>query len=82
MSMPFSLSMPDELLESVRQVAEKTHLSQQDVVRQSLKLGLPTLEAELSVARPEGYFADDYPEPEEREKLKLAMAKVSHKERD
>ena len=40
--------MPEELRESVRQVAKQTHLSQQDVIRQSIALGLPTLLAKLS----------------------------------
>ena len=32
--------MPDEILASVRQVAEQTDLSQQDVMRQAIKAGL------------------------------------------
>jgi hypothetical protein len=32
--------MPDELLASVREVAEQTDLSQQDVMRQAIKAGL------------------------------------------
>jgi hypothetical protein len=39
--------MPEELLESIKAVAKETHLSQQDVIRQSLKLGLPKLREQL-----------------------------------
>jgi hypothetical protein len=48
MSGPFSLSMPDKLLELIRTAAKETHLSQQDVIRQSVKLGLPKLREQLS----------------------------------
>lgn len=37
----FPLAMPRDLLEEVRTAARDTGLSQQDVVRQSLKAGLP-----------------------------------------
>lgn len=33
--------MPDKLLADIRKVARQTHLSQQDVIRQSTKAGLP-----------------------------------------
>jgi predicted transcriptional regulator len=48
MSKPIPILMPDDLLESVQRVAKKTQLSKQDVIRQSISLGLPTLEARLS----------------------------------
>lgn len=41
MASPIPLSMPDDLLAAVRHVADQTHLSQQDVIRQSTKAGLP-----------------------------------------
>ena len=48
------LSVPDELLEAVRETAELTHLSVQDVFRLSTKLGLPALRESLQrrVAKP------------------------------
>lgn len=41
------LSVPDDLLKEVRETAEQTHLSIQDVFRQSTKLGMPKLKEQL-----------------------------------
>jgi hypothetical protein len=43
------LAVPDELLEEVREAASKVGLSQADVMRQSIKLGLPRLMELLNV---------------------------------
>ena len=45
MAQTIPLSVPDDLLKEVRETAELTHLSVQDVFRQSTKLGLPALRA-------------------------------------
>ena len=38
---PFPIAMPDDLLAEIRATASETHLSQADVIRQSVKAGLP-----------------------------------------
>ena len=43
MSAPIPVSMPDELLASIRRASTETHLSQQDIIRQSTKAGLPII---------------------------------------
>jgi hypothetical protein len=43
MSSPVPLSMPDDLRAIVRETAQDTGLSQQDVMRQSIKAGLPAV---------------------------------------
>ena len=43
MSSPVPLSIPDDLLQEVATAAADTGLSKQDVMRQSMKLGLPKL---------------------------------------
>jgi hypothetical protein len=48
----YPLSMPEDLLETVRRVAQATGLSMADTMRQSMKLGLPKLEVELSSEPP------------------------------
>jgi hypothetical protein len=40
---PIPLSMPEELHKLVRETAADTGLSQQDVMRQSIKIGAPKL---------------------------------------
>lgn len=53
MAQTIPLSVPDDLLKEVRETAELTHLSVQDVFRQSTKLGLPALRASAKgVPRP------------------------------
>jgi hypothetical protein len=49
-SSPIPVSFPDELLEKVRKAARQTHLSQQDVIRQSTMLGMPLLLEQLTGA--------------------------------
>jgi hypothetical protein len=48
------LSVPDDLLDEVRETARVTHLSVQDVFRQSTKIGMPALRGSLQkrVPRP------------------------------
>ncbi len=41
--------MPPDLLRKIRRAAKRTGLSLADAMRQSMKLGLPKLEAELSM---------------------------------
>jgi len=43
MSASIPVTMPGGLLEDIRAAARKTHLSQEDVICQSVKLGLPRL---------------------------------------
>ena len=44
--------MPEDLYEEVRRIAARTGLSMADTMRQSVRLGLPKLEEQLSL-RPE-----------------------------
>jgi len=54
MAQTIPLSVPDDLLKEVRETAELTHLSVQDVFRQSTKLGLPVLrESAKALPRPQ-----------------------------
>ena len=45
------LAMPSELLRQVRRAAKQTGLSMADAMRQSMKLGLPKLVAELACSK-------------------------------
>jgi hypothetical protein len=55
MSEPVPVSFPDDLLAEIRKTAKETHLSQQDVIRQSTRLGIPRLREQLvrAVPRPQ-----------------------------
>jgi len=43
MTQTIPLGMPEDLLQEVRDTASATHLAQADVMRQSMRLGLPLL---------------------------------------
>lgn len=47
-TIPFAV--PEDLHESVHQTAREIHLSMQDVLRQSVRLGLPQLRAKFAAA--------------------------------
>jgi|ERR1043166_5362329 hypothetical protein len=70
MTQVIPLSVPDALLVEIRDTAKQTHLSVQDVLRQSAKLGMPKLR-ELAVARRDGLA------PLSDEALAAAYAKMS-----
>ncbi len=54
MAQTIPLSVPDDLLNEVRETAKLTNLSVQDVFRQSTKIGLSALRASAKgVARPQ-----------------------------
>ena len=48
MAQTIPLSVPDDLLAEVRETAKLTHLSVQDVFRQSARLGMPRLREKLA----------------------------------
>jgi hypothetical protein len=48
---PFPIAMPEDLLEDIRAAARDTGLSQADVVRQSVKAGLPKVRAQFQADR-------------------------------
>jgi hypothetical protein len=82
MSSPIPLSMPDDLLAIVRETAQDTGLSQQDVMRQSIKAGLPAVREKFKGERGLKPFTKEEarrafaPDPE-WDKLEAHMAKHS-----
>jgi hypothetical protein len=52
MAQTVPLSVPDDLLNEVRETARLTHLSVQDVFRQSAKIAQPTLRQSARGERP------------------------------
>ena len=48
MSTQYPLQIPDELMGEIESTATRVHLSKAEVMRQSIKLGLPKLRQQLS----------------------------------
>ena len=75
MSTIIPLAMPDQLHKLVREVAKETEPSQAEVMRQSMKLGLPKLREQLVPGRltnvdplPKKVLVQIYSRPERDEK--------------
>lgn len=66
--------MPEELLKSIRAVAKETHLSQQDVIRQSVQLGLPKLREQFQLEHAIAYTWEKLgPAPEIENLMNVAL---------
>jgi len=44
------------------------------VLRLAIRAGLPVVASRFQAQRPEGYFADAYPQPKNRQELESAMS--------
>ncbi len=72
--MQTSIDLDDELLGEVAKVGKLVKVSEEAVIRMALRAGLPLVTSRSQTHRPEGYFADAYPQPDERLVLEEAMA--------
>jgi Arc/MetJ-type ribon-helix-helix transcriptional regulator len=77
---PHPLAVPDDLYQEVRETASETRLSMADVLRQSIKLGLPKLRAQHAPERELKPFtraeaAEAFARDSEWERLEAAMAR-------
>ena len=74
--MKASVDLDDELAAEVERTGSLIHEKPDTVLRLAIQAGLPLLVGRLEPPRPEGYFANDYPLPEEWLELEAAMAKA------
>jgi hypothetical protein len=78
-SKTYPLAMPSDLLTEVRETAKDTGLSIADAMRQSMRLGLPTLREQLAAVKAKPMTAEEArkafaPDPE-WDRLESIMAK-------
>ena len=71
-----SLLLDDDLVAEVDKTAKLVHEKPATVLRLAIRAGLPLVAQHFQGPRPEGYFAEDYPLPDEVLALEAAMAKV------
>ena len=64
--------LQDEVDKTVSLVREKPAI----VLRMAIRAGLPLIASRFQALRPEGYFAGDYPLPDDRLALEAAMANL------
>ncbi len=72
--MQTSIDLDEELLGEVTRARKLVNVSEDAVIRMALRAGLPLVTNRGQVHRPEGYFADAYPQADERLALEEAMA--------
>jgi len=74
-----SIELDDALSAELRATVSRVREKQATVLRLAIRAGLPVVASLFQGVRPEGYFADAYPQPRERRALEAAMSKVQQK---
>ena len=70
-----SLCLDRDLSEEVEQTAALVREKPATVIRLAIRAGLPLVANRFQAPRPEGYFADAYPLPKQRQNLENAMSR-------
>jgi hypothetical protein len=74
--MKASVFLDDELAGEVRKTSSLVGEDQATILRMAIRAGLPVVASRFQPPRPEGYFADDCPLPDDRLALEEAMSKM------
>ena len=74
-----SVDLDDELQADVARTVELVREKPATVLRLAIRAGLPLVASRFQSPRPEGYFADAYPLPQERRELEKAMSKQTQR---
>ncbi len=75
-SMKRSVDLDADLASEVDKTCALIREKPATVIRLAIRAGLPVVANRFQSARPEGYFADDYPLPKDRRDLEARMSKV------
>jgi hypothetical protein len=79
--MQTTMDLDSETERELKQTVSLTREKQAVVLRLAVRAGLPVVASRFQAPRPEGHFADCYPEADERRSLKRAMAGVPQQRR-
>ncbi|MGB7767418.1 MAG: hypothetical protein WBN22_00995 [Verrucomicrobiia bacterium] len=77
--MKTSVDLDEETQAEVDRTVELVREKPATVLRMAIRAGLPIVANRHQAERPEGYFADAYPGPKERQELEAAMAGVEQR---
>jgi len=72
--MKTSVDLDAETQKELKRVTDLVKEKPATVLRLAIRSGLPVVASRFQAPRPEGYFADAYPQPKERRELESAMA--------
>lgn len=71
-----SIDLDDDLAADIDRAATLVREKPATIMRLAIRAGLPTVTNRFQAPRPEGYFKDAYPLPDDRLQLEKAMSKV------
>ena len=71
-----SIEIDEATMAEIESAATLVREKPATIIRLAIRAGLPTVRNRFQAPRPEGYFKDDYPLPDEVLKLEAAMSKV------
>jgi hypothetical protein len=74
-----SIDIDEDLATEIDQVASMVREAPSVVMRLAMRAGLPSVSSRFQSPRPDGYFRDDYPRPDDRLALEKAMSKVAQR---
>jgi hypothetical protein len=74
--MKTSIEIDEATMAEVESAATLVREKPATIIRMAIRAGLPTVASRFQAPRPEGYFKDAYPLPEEVIKLEAAMCMV------
>lgn len=74
--MKTSVFLDEELAVEVKKTSSLVGEDQATILRMAIRAGLPVVANRFQPPRPEGYFADDYPLPDDRLALEEAMSRM------
>ena len=76
-----TLILDSEIVNELKRAESVTRARRANLLRQAIWAGLPLVVSRYQAPRPEGFFADCYPRPKDRQELEVAMARVAQKRR-
>ena len=74
--MKTSVDLDPELQDEVDKTVSLVREKPATVLRMAIRAGLPLIASRFQAPRPDGYFAGDYPLPDDRLALEVAMANL------
>jgi hypothetical protein len=74
-----SVDIDPALARELTRATSLTREKRATIIRLALRAGLPVVMNRFHPPRPTGYFASDYPLPEDRLELEAAMAKTKQR---
>ena len=77
--MKTSVDLDDDLVSEVDKVVDLVKEKSATALRMAIRAGLPLVAVRHQAQRPDGYFADDYPLPQDRIDLEKAMSNSPQK---